>query len=127
MTHDETQPTGPAPDAPAGLSTGFTCDVVQEDGHVALILAGELDIASAPALEARFAEAVATGSSRVVIDLRRLEFVDSTGLRLLLVQGTRDGAADGELLVELVPGPPVVQRVFELAGVADRLRFTSER
>jgi anti-sigma B factor antagonist len=123
MTHDENQPTGPSPDAPP--PTGFTCDVVEADGHVALILGGELDIASAPALEARFAEAIAAGTSRVVIDLRGLEFVDSTGLRVLLAQGMHNGVADGELLVEFIPGPPVVQRVFELAGVADRLRFTS--
>ena len=95
----------------------FGCELVHDDNGVRLVLSGELDIASAPELERRIGEA---GASALVIDLGGLTFVDSTGLRLLLSVCAPDARPAP---AELIPGPPTVQRVFELAGVAERLRF----
>jgi anti-sigma B factor antagonist len=125
--HDHNDTATPPSGAPARAPSGFSCEVrEEEEGSVSLVLGGELDIASAPMLEARFAQAVAVGAPRVVVDLRGLEFIDSTGLRVLLALGM-PGPASGQPSAEFVPGPPVVQRVFELAGVADRLHFVADR
>src|SRR3954447_22168416 len=58
---------------------------------------------------------------RVVLDLAALEFIDSTGLRVI-ARGAEAAHRDGwELRVR--PGPPAVQRVFEIAGVLVALPF----
>jgi anti-sigma B factor antagonist len=75
---------------------------------------GELDVATAPRLEAALTRDRAAGD-RLIIDLAELRFMDSTGLRALL-RG-RAAAEEGgwELYLRHIPGP--VQRVFDLAGV----------
>jgi anti-anti-sigma factor len=56
-----------------------------------------------------------------VLDLRGVSFIDSTGLRLAL---DLDAAARGDgFRVELIPGPPQVQRIFDLTGALDQLPF----
>ncbi|MFI5009891.1 MAG: STAS domain-containing protein, partial [Solirubrobacterales bacterium] len=57
---------------------------VADNGTVSIVLEGELDLANAPQLEERLADVVGTRPSRVVVDLRRLAFIDSPGLRVLL-------------------------------------------
>ena len=56
-----------------------------------------------------------------MLDLRRLTFIDSTGMRLVLTwhaRARRDGIS-----FAVIPGPGVVQRLFEVAGVLDQLPF----
>lgn len=66
------------------------------------------------------------GVEHLVLDLRGLSFIDSSGVRLAFDLHT-EAAGDG-LRLELVPGPPNVQRIFELTGTHDRLPFvTPER
>jgi anti-anti-sigma factor len=100
----------------------FRCDVETAQGKVVLRPRGEIDIASSPILESSLRELRDTGFDHVVVDLRGVTFLDSTGLRLLL--GWDDVARQEGLDFELVPGPPVVQRLFSITGVRDRLRFT---
>ena len=78
-------------------------------------------MATAPILAAQLMELRESGFRRLVIDLGRLDFIDSTGLRLLLAQ---DAAArqDG-FSIAMVPGKPAVQRVFELTKTLDVLPF----
>jgi anti-anti-sigma factor len=86
-----------------------------------LILTGELDLASAPALEARIERLCVEGASVVVLDLSKLGFMDSTGLQAVLA-ATKRCERDGlELLLTGATG--AVQRLFELTGVraSDRL------
>ena len=82
-----------------------------------LSLSGELDIASAPLLE-RAVEAV---DRPLVINLAEVTFMDSTGLRALLL--ARQQAQSGGQELSLRPGPRQVQRVFELSGTLDRFQF----
>lgn len=56
----------------------------------------------------------------VVLDLRRLGFMDSTGIRMILA-----AQAEYETL-SIVPGPPNVMRVLEITGVDTRLSYFSE-
>jgi anti-anti-sigma factor len=81
---------------------------------------GELDIATAARLERALLDDREPGD-RVVLDLGDLEFIDSTGLRAI-VRGAEAARRDGWEL-SLRPGPPPVQRVFEIAGVLGALPF----
>jgi len=86
-----------------------------------LLLAGELDLASTPELEARIERLCVDGASVLVLDLSKLTFMDSTGLQAVLA-ATKRCAQDGlELLLAGATG--AVQRLFELTGVrsSDRL------
>jgi anti-sigma B factor antagonist len=84
-------------------------------------LTGELDIASAPALEQAVEDFGSSIPKRLVIDLTEVTFMDSTGLRALLLARQRTEAADQELVLR--PGPRQVQRVLELSGTLERFTF----
>jgi anti-anti-sigma factor len=83
-------------------------------------VAGELDLATTPQLEARIEQLRREGGA-VILDLRNLLFIDSTGLRALL--RARELCAERQCDFFLIPGPPGVQRLFELTGVLDVLTF----
>jgi anti-anti-sigma factor len=84
-------------------------------------LAGELDLATAPQLEAMTVEVCGNGACELVLDLRDLAFIDSTGLRAILT--ARDHCEEQRCELFLTPGPPAVQRLFELTGLLERLPF----
>jgi len=88
--------------------------------HV-LALSGELDLATAPHVEAELQLAEATDADQIVVDLCGLDFIDSTGLQLIVNADARS-KANGQRL-RLLPGPPQVQRIFEITATADRLPF----
>jgi anti-sigma B factor antagonist len=82
---------------------------------------GELDLATIGRLRSKLDQYIAAGCERVVLDLRGLSFLDCTGVHLALDADAAARAAGWELV--LIEGPAHVQRVFELAGVRDRLPF----
>lgn len=86
-----------------------------------LTLGGELDLESAPELSRRLRELEEAKAGRVLIDLASLEFMDSSGLSVL-VQAHRSAQGSGTQLA-LRPGPPQVQRLFELTGMTQRFTF----
>jgi anti-sigma B factor antagonist len=96
---------------------------VHGDGHV-LALKGELDIAGAPVLTELVSELCARRPAEIVLDLRELEFVDSTGLGSLLAAAETCRAQGIEL--SLTRGTRQVERLFELAGVRPRLPLRAE-
>jgi anti-sigma B factor antagonist len=108
---------------PRLLPEPFRCEIVPEDGRVLVRVAGELDMSTVPVLEARLREARAAGR-RLVVDLRGLDFMDSTGLTLLVRWG-RGAEQDGYELA-LVRGEARVHRLFELTGLDSRFTFTSD-
>jgi anti-anti-sigma factor len=92
------------------------------DSHVVALL-GELDLAGAPTLEQELLRVEASDAPSIVIDLASLEFIDSTGIRLILAADARS-RMDGDRLA-LIRGPRAVHRVFELTGIAERLPFAN--
>jgi anti-sigma B factor antagonist len=84
-----------------------------------LVLTGELDLAGAAALREAVARACASEAKEVILDLRRLEFIDSTGLRELLA-GEAVCKRHG-LRLRLTEGTPRVEHVLELAGLVEHL------
>ncbi len=93
---------------------GFRCDVVHERARVRIVAVGELDLVGTPRLEQTLRTFLYTGFGRVVLDLRRLSFIDSTGLTAILRYA--EAARCAGLRFGLIPGPPAVQRIFELTG-----------
>jgi anti-sigma B factor antagonist len=88
---------------------------------IVLSLRGELDLTSAHVFERELRAAESAGPRRVVIDLSGLEFMDSTGLRALLLARER-AQSDGHELA-LRRGPRQVQRVLELTKTAEAFEF----
>ncbi|HEX5949408.1 MAG TPA: STAS domain-containing protein [Actinomycetota bacterium] len=101
--------------------TGFSIRSEIRGGVATVVMAGELDLVAAPDAERHLAEVETQGVSEVVIDLRPLEFIDSTGLRVVLAADSR-ARRDGRRLA-LVPGPEPVHRVFRIALLDRRLEF----
>jgi anti-sigma B factor antagonist len=96
----------------------------EREGDVHTIsLAGELDVATVPAVERELEHVEATDALSIVVDLGGLEFIDSTGVRMLLSANARS-RADAHRLV-LLRGSAPVQRVFEICGVHRRLPFAA--
>jgi anti-anti-sigma factor len=93
----------------------------REGDAIVIVLVGELDLASAPELERELREAEASGPTRVLIDLRGLGFMDSTGLQALL--RARERASSNVYELALRRGPHQVQRVFELTKPVDAFSF----
>ena len=85
---------------------------------VTIVVTGELDIASVAGLDAQIRKAERQ-APQVVVDLRRLIFIDSSGLHLLTSADDRIRAAGGRLT--LVRGPRPIDRVFEVLGLNDVL------
>jgi anti-sigma B factor antagonist len=86
-----------------------------------LVLTGELDIASVPALEGMVNEVCDGGAQQLVLDLRELDFMDSSGLNAIL--RCRSHCAENLCDLALIPGRRPVQRIFELTHLLDRLPF----
>jgi anti-sigma B factor antagonist len=82
---------------------------------------GEIDLDTVDAVRAQVDKVVGAGFDQVVLDLRGATFVDSTGLRLAIdVQAA--AATDGWKFA-LIPGPPNLQRAFEISGLSEQLDF----
>lgn len=107
------------PDAPSTATLQISSE--RADDAIVLILSGELDIASAPSLERSIETLASEGAERVVIDLSGVTFMDSTGLRALLLAQQRTSGNGHEL--RLRRGPRQVQRVFELSGTLETFTF----
>jgi anti-sigma B factor antagonist len=91
-------------------------------GDALIALTGELDISGAPALDEEIDRlAGEDGVRRIVLDLRELEFMDSSGLRTVALAERRLAAAQRPLV--LIKGPETVQRVFAITRMDDHLTF----
>lgn len=97
---------------------------IEPRGDVAVVVpTGELDLATAPALEAALGRAFeSAGAGRIVLDLRELEFIDSSGLRTLLT--ARKQAEDAGAQFSLIAGHRGLERTLEIAGVHSVFTWT---
>jgi anti-sigma B factor antagonist len=100
----------------------FRCDVEHDGAGVVRVLPrGELDMSTAPELERRLDDARAGGATRLIVDLRDLDFMDSTGLTLL-TRWSLGAERDGYELA-LVAGNERIQRLFELTRLISHFHF----
>jgi len=86
-------------------------------GHDAwlLELEGQIDLYSAPAFKERILGAIDTGKRRLVVDLSKVDFMDSTGLSVLVGAWKRVRPVEGS--VTIVSQRDEVRRLFELVGL----------
>lgn len=89
------------------------------DGWTVIAVAGEVDLASAPDLQRSVEDALAAGAQRLILDLRSVTFMDSTGLRVLLTTHQRLQESGGSLALVAAEGP--VTRLMSLTGVDQRI------
>ena len=111
----------PAHSLPPPDAKSFRCDVSREAATATVQALGALDLATVPVLDDQLAALRDAGFRRLILDLRGLELIDSTGLRCILKY---DAAArqDG-FSIALIQGPTAVQRIFVLTGTTDHLPF----
>ncbi|MEU5949997.1 STAS domain-containing protein [Micromonospora sp. NPDC047465] len=93
----------------------------RQGGGTCLRLAGELDLSTAPELNAAIDRLVDGGERRLLVDLTELVFCDSTGIAAF-VRGDNRVAADGGWL-RVTGASGRVDRVLQVTGLADVLRY----
>jgi len=97
----------------------FEADIEARGDDLWVLPRGDLDIAGAPEIEEALRLALASDARTIVVDLRGLELLDSTGLRALLEAQSGEG---GERIV-FVQGNELVQAVLRVSGLLDELPF----
>ena len=96
-------------------------DTEKRDGLVHVMLRGELDLSSVNKVQDELRRVEADAPSVVLLDLSKLTFLDSTGLRCLVTADQR--ARDAGRRLVLVRGPDPVQRVFSITRLEERLEM----
>ena len=95
-----------------------------DHGAPRLVVSGELDLASADELEAQLKQLESSEPELLVLDLRELEFMDSTGLRAVIATDAR--ARDRGARLVVVRAPEEVDRVFRLTRMDQHLELVDE-
>jgi anti-sigma B factor antagonist len=100
----------------------FQVEIQREAGRAIVIPSGELDLATVEGLGAAIDGLVDAGFKTVVLDLRRLTFIDSTGLRLIVRESRRP-----DVRLRLIDGIDDVTGLFEIRRVRAWLSFMDSR
>jgi len=94
------------------------------EGQTRVELVGELDIASAPQFEEGLEKVEANTSGVLVLDLRKVEFIDSTGLRAVITADERARSAGRRFVI--IRGTPAVERVLSVTQLDQRLEIVDD-
>jgi stage II sporulation protein AA (anti-sigma F factor antagonist) len=89
-----------------------------------VVVRGEIDMQTAEKLEGVLDDVIAKGARLVTLDLEQVDFLDSSGLRVILGASNKLTDQEGQLLLE--GASSAVERVLELTGVIERLRQTRQ-
>ena len=102
----------------------FQVDTQSGQGTARIRLEGELDLAAVPTFEDHLRRVEADRPETIVLDLSELTFMDSSGLRAIVLADERARAHRRRLAI--VPGPPPVRRVFEITQLDQRLELVDD-
>jgi anti-sigma B factor antagonist len=94
------------------------------DGLVHMALVGELDLSSVAKVDEALRRVEAAAPPTLVVDLSKLTFLDSTGLRCIVTADER--ARDEGRRMVIVRGPDAVQRVFAITRLEERLEMVDD-
>ena len=94
----------------------LTLTTREADGKTIVAVGGEIDVYTAPKLRDKISELVATGSYDIVVDMHEVEFLDSTGLGVLVGGLKKVRAHDGSL--RLVCNQDRLLKIFRITGLA---------
>jgi anti-anti-sigma factor len=108
--------TGPAP---------FSVAVDDTDGRLLVTVRGELDLATAPELEEKLLPPLREGGA-AVLDLRPLDFMDSTGVRVIVAAHHAAQESGGRLSLVRTAREGPVGRVLEISGLDAVLDLVDE-
>jgi anti-sigma B factor antagonist len=86
----------------------------EQSGSAVLTVSGEVDLATAPALQTALLAMMERGSARVIVDMAEVTFMDSSGLSALLA--ARDAGGE-EFEMVLVVGPGMVRRLLDTTAI----------
>ena len=106
-------PLGAATEKGRSLDLGLEVD--ERNGHTVLAVTGEVDVYTAPRLRERLVELVTEGKRKIVVNLEGVDFLDSTGLGVLVGGLKRLRSNDGDM--SLVSTQPRILKVFEITGL----------
>jgi anti-sigma B factor antagonist len=106
------------------VTSPFDVTIEEQGDAVHVTLLGELDISNATRLEDDLRRVEAGNPSLLVLDLSRLDFMDSTGLRLLI--GTDARARESGRRLVLIRGNEMVQRVLRVTRLDERLEIVDD-
>ncbi|MEA2974192.1 MAG: anti-sigma factor antagonist [Actinomycetota bacterium] len=80
-------------------------------------VAGDLDVATAPILREQLQALIADGAQRLIVDLRRVTFIESVALGVIIGTRKQLGWADKSLCVVLDPNQTTIRKVFTVTGL----------
>jgi len=103
----------------------FAIAADERDGRAHLVLRGELDLATAPQLEDLVNERLDAGQE-VVVDLRALEFMDSSGIRVLVAAHARAGRTGTRIVVVRPPRTSAVAKIIDVSGLDGELNIVDD-
>jgi len=86
------------------------------DGHTIVAVGGEIDVYTAPKLRDQITELVAAGKTSLIIDLENVDFLDSTGLGVLVGGLKKVRAEDGSM--SLICNQDRLLKIFRITGLA---------
>lgn len=92
---------------------------------VVLAAQGRLDSTSSPALEQRLRDMVAAGRTRIVLDLERVGYISSAGLRVLIVAGKLLADHAGRMMLSGLSAEN--RRLFDMSGFSDLFAIAANR
>ncbi len=104
------------PETPLEQPAPFTVESSDVDGLRVLRVQGELDLGTAPALETALEDSLGIDSKTIVVNLTECEFIDSTGIALI-VRAWQKREADGSGTVAVCCATDQVERVLRISGV----------
>jgi anti-sigma B factor antagonist len=100
--------------------------VEQKLGNVnVLSLSGRLDAYSATEVETKLNSLIDTGQPRLVVDLEKLEYISSSGLRVFLAALKKVKKQDGD--IKLACMKPFIKEVFDIAGFSQLFNIFDNR
>lgn len=105
--------------------TPFSVQTDVRDARTVVVVRGELDLATASQVEDAVLPVVA-GGGRVLLDLRPLEFMDSSGVRVLVAAHAAAEEHGGELSLVRPPVGGPIERLLAISGLDTVLHLVDE-
>ncbi len=106
------------------MSKPFEVTIEHDGSTPRMVLTGELDLATAEQLEDELKRVESSEPPKLVLDLRKLEFMDSTGLRAVIAADSRARERGGKVVI--VRAPEEVDRVFRITRMDQHLELVDE-
>ena len=108
----------PTADRPTvrGYGVDLSLETRQEDGNTIIEVGGEIDVYTAPKLRDKITELVGNGNYHLVIDMEKVDFLDSTGLGVLVGGLKKVRAHDGSM--RLICNQERLLKIFRITGLA---------